>query len=75
MSLIDQVRATRQMPPPEMARAIRIAAGVSQEALANELEVSRLSIIRWEAGTCRPRGERAARYAELMRALQTELAS
>lgn len=70
MELLDQVRLSRRMPPPAMARAIRTSAGVSQERLAAELGVHRLTVIRWETGRCVPRGEVRARYAALLTELQ-----
>lgn len=63
----------RRMPPPAMARAIREAAGVSQRAFAAELGVHRLTLVRWETGTHRPRGEMRSRYATLLAQIQDEL--
>lgn len=48
--LSDRVRLTKRLPSPEVARAIRRAAGVSQEGLAGALGVSRQAVGYWEAG-------------------------
>jgi transcriptional regulator with XRE-family HTH domain len=68
--LIEEVRAARKLPPPSMARAIRLAADVSQERIAAELGVHRVTIARWEMGTRRPRGQLRIAYADLLQQLQ-----
>lgn len=73
MALMDEVRAARRLPVPDMARAIRRAAGVEQSRMADELGVHRVTIARWEAGTRSPRGSLRARYADLLAALQSEV--
>ena len=69
-ALIEEIRAAKQLPPPTMARAIRLAADVSQERVAAELGVHRVTVARWEAGTRRPRARLRIAYAELLRQLQ-----
>ncbi len=67
--LLTEVRDGR-LPPPSVARAIRLAAGVSQPRMAEELGVHRVSVARWECGTRRPRGDVRAAYGRLLRELQ-----
>lgn len=50
----------------EKLRAARTAAGLSQEELANRINVPRVSIVRWEGGWRRP-------YASSLAALAAEL--
>lgn len=69
-TLIDEARARRELPRPALARAIREAAGASQDAIARELGVTRMTICRWEAGTFKPSGDRLIAYATLLRELQ-----
>jgi DNA-binding transcriptional regulator YiaG len=69
MTLIEEVRS-RQLPPLQLRRAIRVAAGVSQVRMAAELGVHRLTFVRWESGTHVPRGEHRAHYASLLSELQ-----
>lgn len=71
--LIEQARARRLPLPPE-ARAIRMAANITQNELAKALGVHTVSVQRWEAGTRRPRGPVAERYAALLAGL-AEVAS
>jgi DNA-binding transcriptional regulator YiaG len=51
------------------ARAIRLAARVSQAELAAELGCSRASVSRWETGQRAPRGRAAGRYLRLLQRL------
>lgn len=69
MSIIDEVRAARTLPRREVARAIRIAAGVTQQDLADELGTSRNTISRWETGERNPSPRLRARYAMILRQL------
>jgi transcriptional regulator with XRE-family HTH domain len=74
--LLDEVREALTLPPPAVARAIREAAGVTQERMAEELGVHRVTVARWEQTSGRsPRGELRARYARLLRELQQVIGS
>lgn len=72
MTLVEEVRRARRLPAPTIARAIREAAGVTQERLAAELGVHRVTLARWEAGAAHPRGSVRAQYADLLAALHEE---
>jgi DNA-binding transcriptional regulator YiaG len=69
-ALVEDVRAAKRLPSPAMARAIRLAAEVSQERIATELGIHRVTVARWEAGTRRPRGQLRIAYADLLCQLQ-----
>ena len=73
--LVEEVRSSRSLPPPKIARAIRVEAHVTQARLARELNVHRLTVARWESGERRPRGILRVRYAELLHDLHLEVAS
>lgn len=73
MTLIDEVRRAQTLPTPEAARQIRLAAGVSQERLASELGVHRMTVVRWETGERAPRGLHRTVYANLLRELEQAL--
>ncbi|MCM3554524.1 helix-turn-helix domain-containing protein [Janibacter melonis] len=75
MSLLDEVRDIRTLPEPAVARLIRVSAGVSQERLARELGVHRMTVQRWESGTRRPRGRTRAQYARLLTELHEAVAA
>jgi len=68
-ALVDQVRASRTFSP-RVAKAIREAAGVSQQRVAAELGVHRVSVARWELGERVPRGPMLTAYVDLLRQLQ-----
>jgi transcriptional regulator with XRE-family HTH domain len=59
----------RRLPSPAAARAIRLGAGVTQQELADELAVYRVTVARWEAGDRTPRGPLRVRYVELLEQL------
>jgi DNA-binding transcriptional regulator YiaG len=72
---VSEVRESRRVPTPALARAIREEAGVSQARLAEELGVQRVTVTRWETGLRRPRGRLRAAYGRLLAQLQAEVAS
>jgi DNA-binding transcriptional regulator YiaG len=74
VQLLDEVRQAKRLPTPAAARMIRIAAGVSQERLAVELGVHRMTVVRWESGERAPRGLHRAVYAQLLDQLRAEVA-
>ena len=74
-ALLEQVREYRRLPIPAVAREIRRAAHVSQDAVACELGVHRVTVARWETGTRSPRGPLRLAYAKLLSDLQREVLS
>lgn len=66
MTLIDEVRARRQLPAPDIARRIRQDAHVSQARLAQELHVTRATVARWESGARTPRGANLIAYSAIL---------
>jgi transcriptional regulator with XRE-family HTH domain len=70
VSLIDEVKARRGLPAPALAREVRRAAGISQERVARELGVARVTVARWECGIRTPRGKLMVAYAALLSELQ-----
>jgi DNA-binding transcriptional regulator YiaG len=74
-ALAEHVRAARRLPPPVIARAIRAEAGVSQQQLAAELGVNRVTVARWELGARVPRGELRIRYTTLLEELAEAVAA
>ncbi|WP_434316383.1 helix-turn-helix domain-containing protein [Leifsonia sp. P73] len=69
-TLPEEVRTARRLPSPDLARAIRRAAGVSQVRMGIELGVHRLTIARWESGERAPQGARRTAYAALLEQLR-----
>jgi len=72
-TLTEEVLRSRRLPPPAVARAIRHESGVSQQRLAAELGVHRVTVARWEIGTRVPRGPLRLRYADVLDELQREV--
>ncbi|WIX99332.1 helix-turn-helix transcriptional regulator [Amycolatopsis mongoliensis] len=66
MDLIEEIELAKRLPKPAEARAIRLQAGVPITRLARELDVHRVSVARWEAGSRKPRGQLLLRYASLL---------
>jgi len=58
------------LPPRDVAKEIREAAGVSQNRMAEELAVHRSTVLRWEQGLRRPRGRLLVAYSELLQSLR-----
>ena len=68
--LIDKLTASKQLPPPRLAREIRVAAGASQAQVAAELGAATNTVSRWETGSRRPSGEVRVAYARLLEDLR-----
>lgn len=73
MTVVDEIRLLQSLPTPGKAKAIREAAGISQERLAEELGVHRVTLTRWELGERRPRGASRLKYAEILIKIRAEL--
>jgi len=73
LTITEQVRK-RRLPAPPVARAIREAVFVTQQDIADELGVHRITVARWESGARRPRGAAREAYANLLADLQRESA-
>ena len=71
--VLAEVKYRRLLPAPQMLRAIRRSAGVSQAAVAEVCGVDRASVSRWESGTRRPSGPRLVAYMGLLEQLAAEI--
>lgn len=72
-NLAQRLEAATKLPAPRTRRAIRNDAGISQQEIADEIGVHRMTIARWEAGTHQPRGDRLVQYFQIIE--QMRLAS
>lgn len=68
ISAVDLARL-RGLCETGMARHIRLAAGLSQAEVANEIDADVSVISRWETGERRPRGTAASRYLRVLDSL------
>jgi DNA-binding transcriptional regulator YiaG len=71
MDSVKDLPRLRRMVETGVAKTIRIDAGLSLAEMSAPVKVHRTTILRWERGERRPRGEAAIRY---LRALE-ELAA
>lgn len=72
-SLVHDVRAALDSPSGEVARAVRKRAGLSISRLAEALGVHSSTVSRWERGLVTPRPSLRSSYADLIRALSSEI--
>lgn len=70
MAPLDSIIFARECLANGQARKIRETAGLSRQALAQELGVSLGALIKWERGTATPADTNAERYGALLHRLQ-----
>lgn len=75
MQAKNRAEKRRNLPSAQVRRLIRVSAGVSQQAVADAVGVSRAAIAAYEAGTRTPGGEHLDRYTDALRELSRGVAS
>jgi len=68
--MVERVGTSRVLPEPEQRRALRLALGIEQREIAEDLGVSVQTVSAWENGKARPTGVRRERYAALLSRMQ-----
>jgi DNA-binding transcriptional regulator YiaG len=68
--LTQRLRRRRELPSPDVRRALRQVAGASQSDIAEVVGVTRQAVQYWEAGTRTPRGANLERYVAVLQALR-----
>lgn len=63
-ALLDDV-----LPPPHVRQQLRLAAGLTQQEVADAVGVKRLAVARWEFGAAHPRRPHRAIYVYLLKQL------
>ncbi|MEV0694854.1 helix-turn-helix transcriptional regulator [Streptomyces sp. NPDC050388] len=63
-ALLDDV-----LPPPRVRQQLRLAAGLTQQEVADAVGVKRLAVARWELGEAHPRRPHRAVYVYLLKQL------
>ncbi|MER5781298.1 helix-turn-helix domain-containing protein [Streptomyces mobaraensis] len=63
-ALLDDV-----LPPPPVRTKLRLAAGLTQQEVAEAVGVKRLAVARWELGQTHPRRPHRAAYMHLLNRL------
>ncbi|WCD86388.1 hypothetical protein KPP03845_102734 [Streptomyces xanthophaeus] len=66
----SRLHVRRGLPEPNERRALRAAAGLTQQELADAIGVSRQAVSYWEAGLRTPRGKFLDAYTEAIAALR-----
>ncbi|MEV4863104.1 MULTISPECIES: helix-turn-helix transcriptional regulator [Streptomyces] len=73
-TVAERIRTFRRvrpdLPAPAERRAIRVAAGLTQAAVADAVGVTPQAVALWESGRRTPRGNLLGRYAEAIRAMR-----
>ena len=64
-----KVSARRDLPPPQVRKALREGAGLSMDDIAEAVGCSRQAVAHWEAGRRYPRAEHLAAYVRVLRLL------
>jgi transcriptional regulator with XRE-family HTH domain len=64
--LTQRLQVRRRLPPPQVRRALRLAAGASQADVGEVVGVTRQSVSLWEAGSRTPRGRNLDVYLEVL---------
>ncbi|WP_329564417.1 helix-turn-helix transcriptional regulator (plasmid) [Streptomyces uncialis] len=57
------------LPPPSVRGKLRVAAGLTQQDVADTVGVKRLAVARWELGEAHPRRPHREVYLRLLRGL------
>ena len=71
--VLAEVKYRQLLPVPQMRRAIRKSAGVTQAAVAEVCGVDRASVSRWESGARRPSDSHLVAYMGLLEQLAAEI--
>ncbi|MFJ6452278.1 helix-turn-helix transcriptional regulator [Streptomyces hydrogenans] len=57
------------LPPPSVRAKLRLAAGLTQQEVAEAVGVKRLAVARWELGQAHPRRPHRENYMHLLKGL------
>ncbi|MFE3128302.1 helix-turn-helix domain-containing protein [Streptomyces hydrogenans] len=58
-----------ELPPPRVRAKLRMAAGLTQQDVADAVGVKRVAVTRWELGQTSPRRPHRENYLRLLRGL------
>jgi predicted transcriptional regulator len=67
--VVEEVRLIARLPAPSECKAIRERASQSRDAIGRAVGLTGTSILGYEDGTRKPRGEHLRRYVELLEEL------
>jgi DNA-binding transcriptional regulator YiaG len=72
--LSSRVRTRQELPAPAARRALRKAAGISLQNVADVCGVTRQAVATWETAGRTPRGQTLEAYVAVLRALRQAVA-
>lgn len=75
LEAVRRRRPTEPLPAPAERKKIRMDYGVTIQAVADVIGVSRMSVTAWERGTSEPIGDNAVKYGQLLREMREALES
>ena len=70
---VNELVASRQLPRPELRRALRLEAELTLEDIASRCDVTRSAVSRWERGLRDPKGSNRVEYSKLLAGLRDVL--
>lgn len=70
-----KIAARKTLPPPRLRRMLREDLGLTQEDIAQVLDVHRETVARWERGEAYPSGKHLVAYVELLQRLKSQVAA
>jgi transcriptional regulator with XRE-family HTH domain len=74
--LLERIRDRRELPPPADCRALRLAADLTLEDIAEVIgDVTPTAVGHWERGVRRPSRRHLSAYLNVLRVLRQELDS
>lgn len=63
---IQEIARTKRLPPPAIRRALRVAAGLTLQDVADVVGVTRQAVAKWETGERNPAGGARTAYAQAL---------
>lgn len=67
--ILNQIRVRRSLPPPEQRVALRKAAGLTLQEVADAVGVTAAAVWNWERGERKPNAKHLAAYLDALDAL------
>ncbi len=68
-ALLESLDEALILPPPRVRAQLRLAAGLTQQNIADALGVKRMAVTRWELGQTTPRRPHRDAYIHLLKGL------
>ncbi len=63
---VETIANAKRLPPPAARRALRVAAGLTLQDVADVVGVTRQAVAKWETGDRNPSGRVRSAYAQAL---------